>query len=318
MTSNVSRSASLAAVPAALASLALLTLTLAFPLPSAHADATPQPVTLYLYPASSPTLQGAAEKEVTVPPSPQVGDHISSIKNVHTPSIEVHLPPPDLANGAAIVIAPGGGQQQLVWGTEGEDIASWLNNLGVVAVILKYRLAGTPGYHYTVDGQGFPDTVRAMRMVRAHAAEWHVAPSRVGIIGFSAGGELAALDELQFDRGDPKAIDPVERQSCRPDFTGLIYPGWGRRAIVVPKDAAPTFLACAGLDDASHARSSDVLFNALFNAGIPVEMHIYAHGGHGGGVHGRNGIPFGTWHLRFQEWLADMGMLHPTASKTPQ
>src|SRR5207249_10378294 len=125
----------------------------------------------------------------------------NSIKNVHNPSIEVHLPPAEKATGAAIIVAPGGGHQQLVWGSEGTDIANWLNSLGVAAFILKYRLAQTPGYHYTVEGEALQDTQRAVRIVRARAPAWSVRPDRVGILGFSAGRALAALAGLQFDRG---------------------------------------------------------------------------------------------------------------------
>src|SRR5213079_649171 len=117
------------------------------------------------------------------------------------------------ATGTVIVVAPGGGHSQLVWGSEGTDIAEWLNGLGVAAFILKYRLAQTPGYHYTVEGEALADTQRAMRIVRARAGQWGVDPKRVGILGFSAGGALAALADIRFDRGNPSASDPVDHQS---------------------------------------------------------------------------------------------------------
>jgi endo-1,4-beta-xylanase len=271
------------------------------------ADSTPQVV--FLWPSGAPTLQGAGEKEITVPANPQPGQRITSIRNVHNPSIEVHLPPPDKATGTAIIVAPGGGHQQLVWASEGTDIADWLNHLGVAAFILKYRLAQTPGYHYTVEGEALQDTQRAIRIVRARAKEWNVDPVRVGILGFSAGGALAALADIRFDRGHPDASDPVEQQSCRPDFVGLVYAGWAPMDITAPKDAAPAFLTSAGSDDPFHARETVEFYQSLFRAGVPAELHIYAHGGHGGGIRNRNGIPFGTWHIRFQEWLADLGML---------
>lgn len=274
-----------------------------------EARAQSQPQVVFLWSPGSPTLQGANEKEITSPANPQPGQRINSIKNVHNPSIEVHLPPADKATGTAILVAPGGGHEQLVWGSEGTDIAAWLNGLGVAAFILKYRLAQTPGYHYTVEGEALQDTQRAVRIVRARAKEWGVDPNRVGVLGFSAGGALAALADIRFDRGKKDSPDPIERESCRPDFVGLVYAGWAPMDITAPKDAAPAFLTSAGSDDTFHAKETVEFFNSLFQAGVPADLHIYARGGHGGGISKRHGIPFGTWHIRFQEWLADLGLL---------
>lgn len=288
----------------ALTAFALLPLT-------AHAQAGTEaaPQVVNLWPAGSPTLQGANEKELLSPPNVQPGQRINSIKNVHTPSIEVHLAPADKATGTAMIVAPGGGHSQLVWGSEGTDIARWLNSIGVSAFILKYRLAQTPNYHYTVEGEALQDTQRAVRIVRARAREWNVKPERVGILGFSAGGALAALADIRFDRGNPSAADPIEQQSCRPDFVGLVYAGWTPMDITAPKDAAPAFLTSAGKDDAFHAKETVEFYNSLFIAGVPADLHIYSHGGHGGAINPRKGIPFGTWHIRFQEWMADLGLL---------
>ena len=291
-------------LPIGLAAVALLLCLGATP-------AIAAPEVVYLWPAGHPTLQGASEKEVTNPPNPQPGQRINSILNVHNPSIEVRLPAPDKANGTAIIVAPGGGHRQLVWGSEGTDIADWLNTLGVAAFILKYRLEQTPNYKYTVEGEALQDSERALRIVRARAKDWNVDPARVGFMGFSAGGALAALADIRFDRGKPGAPDPIDQQSCRPDFVCLVYPGWKPMDITAPKDAAPAFLTSAGLDDAFHARQTVEFYNELFKSGVQADLHIYAHGGHGGAISPRKGIPFGTWHLRFQEWLADLGMLKP-------
>lgn len=275
---------------------------------AAAQDSAPQVV--MLWPAGAPTLKGQNEKEKLSPPSPKPGQRINSIRNVHNPSIEVHLAPAERANGTAILVAPGGGHEQLVWGSEGTDIAKWLNSIGVTAFVLKYRLAQTPGYHYTVEGEALQDTQQAIRIIRARAKEWGVKTDHVGILGFSAGGALAALADIRFDRGNPAASDPLQQQSCRPDFVGLVYAGWAPMDITAPKDAAPAFLTSAGKDDEFHARETVEFFNSLFKAGVPADLIIYSHGGHGGAISPRKGIPFGTWHLRFQEWLADLGMLN--------
>jgi acetyl esterase/lipase len=268
------------------------------------------PQVINLWPAGSPTLKGTDEKEITRPENVKPGDRINSIVNVHNPSIEVRLPPKEKANGTAIIVAPGGGHRQLVWGSEGTDIANWLNELGVAAFILKYRLAFTPNYQYTVEGEALADTQRAIRIVRARAAEWGVKPDRIGVLGFSAGGALAALADIRFDRGKSDSSDPIEQQSCRPDFVGLVYPGWNPSMnITAPQDAAPAFLTSAGKDDASHARQTVEFYNALFKVGVPVELHIYSHGGHGKAINARDGIPFGTWHIRMQDWMSDLGLL---------
>src|SRR6476661_8864543 len=156
-------------------------------------SAADAPQVINLWPAGSPTLKGADEKEVTRPENVKPGDRINSIVNVHNPSIEVHLPATEKATGTAVIVAPGGGHRQLVWGSEGTDIAKWLNDLGVAAFILKYRLAFTPNYQYTVEGEALADTQRAIRIVRARSGEFGIKPDRIGVLGFSAGGALAAL-----------------------------------------------------------------------------------------------------------------------------
>jgi sugar phosphate isomerase/epimerase len=288
--------------------LTLLAVTMTF---AAELERPPAGQVVYLWPSGAPTLQGANEKETTNPPHPQPGQLVRQIRNVHNPSIEVYLPKPEKATGAAIIIAPGGGHRELNVGTEGYDLRDWLGDLGVAVFILKYRLAQTPNYKYTVEGEALQDTQRAIRIVRSRAREWGLSPGRVGILGFSAGGALAALADIRFDRGNANATDPIERESCRPDFVGLVYAGWAKMDLTAPKDAAPAFLTSAGSDDQFHARQTVEFYNSLFNVGVPSDLHIYAHGGHGGGIKPRNGIPFGTWHNRFQEWLADLGMLRP-------
>jgi len=261
-------------------------------------------VVVPLWPADKLTVKGDGGPEV-LQRAKGNSARVQSVTNVHNPSIELHLAPPDKRNGMGVILAPGGGNRQLVVGTEGTDIAAWLNDLGASAFILRYRIQP-----YDSAVEGLADTQRAVRMVRAHAGEWGVHPDRIGVMGFSAGGEQAAWVTLKFDRGQPDAADMADRASCRPDFVVMVYAGWKKMDLSsVPQDAPPTFLTSAGLDDAFHARQTVEFYNALFEAKIPVELHIYGHGGHGGGIATRGGIPFGTWQTRFVEWARDLGML---------
>ena len=292
--------------------------------PAATIDATapvfvePRPLiegakVLTLWPKSSPALRPLAgyDKPEVFSLSKSSPPRVQSVINIHNPSIEVHLAPPEKANGMAIIVIAGGGNKTCNVGGEGVDIADWLNTLGVDAFIERYRLRP---YDSAVDA--LADTQRSIRMVRAHAKEWGIDPRRVGVMGFSAGGEQAAWATLKFDQGNAQAADPIERESCRPDFSVLIYPGWLRMDLsAVPKNAPPSFITSAGIDDAFHARQSVEFYDALFKANIPVELHIYAHGGHGGGISARQGIPFGAWPERFVEWARDLHLMDAKVSK---
>ncbi len=226
---------------------------------------------------------------------------------VHYPSIYAFLPPKGKANGMAVVVAPGGGHSQLVIDKEGWDIADWLNRNGIAAFVLKYRLARAPGSHYTVDGSALADAARAMRTVRLRAKEWDVDPARIGFMGFSAGGEVAALIETRFDKGNDSATDAVERVSSRPDFAVVVYPGFKPGTITVPKDAPPTFLVCAD-DDRSHVVTTVNLYLDLEKQGVSAEMHIYASGGHGFGIK-QSAKPVASWPERLTQWMADRKLL---------
>jgi hypothetical protein len=266
-----------------------------------------------LFPPGHPALKTLSgyDKPENFNISKGANPHVLNITNIHNPSIELQLPPADKANGTAVIVAAGGGNTTLWVGPEGADIGKWLNGLGVAAFNLRYRLKP---YDSAVDA--LADTQRAIRTVRARAKEWGVDPRKIGIMGFSAGGEQAARAALNFDDGKPDAADPIDRVGSRPDFAVLVYAGWRQVDLSqVPKNAPPAFCVCAGLDDAFHAKETVDFYNAYFNAKIPAELHIYAHGGHGGGIGPRNGIPFGTWPNRFIDWATDIGML-PKPEKT--
>jgi endo-1,4-beta-xylanase len=278
------------------------------PQPQLPAPLTPGRTVIPLWPAGASTLKNTDQKEVFTMTAGQPS-RVQKVVNIHNPSIELYPAPSQKATGTGIILAAGGGNTELNVGTEGTDVAAWLNERGISAFVLRYRLQP---YSSAVDA--LADTKRAVRVVRARAAEWGVSPARIGIMGFSAGGEQAARVALTFDAGDAASPDPVERQSSRPDFVALVYAGWGRLDMSqVPKNAPPTFLTSAGVDDAFHARQTVEFYNALFVANVPVELHIYGHGGHANGIKPRDGIPFGTWHLRFIEWLTD---LHKTPLAT--
>ncbi|MEJ7608062.1 MAG: alpha/beta hydrolase [Bryobacteraceae bacterium] len=186
---------------------------------------------------------------------------------------------------------------------EGYDIGEWLASKGIAGFVLKYRLAREPGSTYKVDIHPLQDAQRAIRLVRSRAREWRVDPKRVGIMGFSAGGEVALRASTSFDAGATAATDPIDKQSSRPDFQVLVYPGIRGVSLDVPKDTPPTFLICTH-DDKSPAESIPNLYLALLKAGVPAEMHIYAQGGHGYGIRQRP-MPVSSWNARLEDWLAD-------------
>jgi endo-1,4-beta-xylanase len=267
-----------------------------------------------LWPNGAPGSEGITATEVSKPSSnPKYSGWPGNFTVTHYPSIYVFLPPSGKATGAAMVVAPGGGHTQLVIEKEGWEMADWLNSNGIAAFVLKYRLAKAPGSKYTLPGEVYADAARAIRLVRTHAKEWGVDPSRIGFAGFSAGGEVAGMIETKFDAGKPDAEDPIERASSRPDFTVLVYP-WYRPGAMrpdspplfpVPKDAPPVFMVCAD-DDRSHVEPTVKFYLELEANRIPAEMHIYASGGHGYALRPTSKpAPVMSWPERLREWLVE-------------
>lgn len=243
-----------------------------------------------------------------------VPERVQSIVNIHNPSIEFHPADPGSNTGAVVILAAGGGHNTLNVGTEGADFVPFFYNYGVNTVILRNRLR-RDGYNPQTDA--VYDAQQAIRLVRSRAQEWRLDPNKIGIMGFSAGAELAAPAALAydaFDRANGAAGDPLAGVSSRPDFTALIYPGPTPFArdpnAAVPRDAPPAFITCAGSGDVQHAIWADQYFAAMLRARVPnVEMHIYGNGVHAGGLKDRGGIPFGTWQYRFIDWFRDLGFL---------
>jgi endo-1,4-beta-xylanase len=262
-----------------------------------------------LWPNGAPGSAGKTAAEVVEPPNQDHG--YLKVTGVHQPSLTVYLPPAGKASGAAMIIAPGGGHAFLNFDQEGTYVAAYLNSIGVAAFVLKYRLAREPGSTYKVEEHALADAQRAIRLLRARAAEWNLNPSRIGIMGFSAGGEVAALAATRFDAGKPDAADPVDRQSSRPDFDALIYPGIRANTYTIPKDMPVTFMLCAD-NDRGPSTALSALYPMLKAAGIQTEVHVYATGGHGFGINPntKNPSPAATsWQLRLGDWLKQIGML---------
>ena len=243
-----------------------------------------------------------------------VPGRIQSIVNIHNPSIEFHPVDPGINTGAVVILAAGGGHTTLNVGTEGADFVPFFYNYGVNTVILRNRLR-VDGYNPLTDE--VYDAQQAIRTVRGHAKEWNIDPNKIGILGFSAGAELAAPAAIAFDDFDTankSAGDPLAGISSRPDFVGLVYPGptpFTRDPnTAIPRNAPPAFITCAGTDDAQHAVWADAYFAAMLKARIPnIEMHIYGDGVHANGLKDRNNTPFGTWQFRFVDWFRDLGFL---------
>jgi endo-1,4-beta-xylanase len=309
------------------------------PGPANDAPYAPQPilpggVVVTLYPPGSLFLNKDRVREAEQYSMSQAAPgRINSIVNIHNPSIEVHTVDRGLNTGSAVILVPGGGHRTLNVGSEGADFVPFFFNYGVNTIILRNRLR-RDGYNSQTDE--VYDAQQAIRLVRAHARELNINPHKIGIMGFSAGAELATAAAVLYDDFDKKNSDPGDPLAgitARPDFVGVIYPGptpfaRNRVAPPIPRNVPPSFIASAGSDDQVHAIWADEYFAAMLALRIPnLEMHIYANGRHPGdplrdgshmtgGLTDRNGIPFGTWQFRFMEWLRDLGFLQPPGVET--
>jgi endo-1,4-beta-xylanase len=263
-----------------------------------------EPAVVPLWPDGAPGSEGRTEPEkVRVTDS---GEHV--VSGVHHPSLTVYLPDAASATGAAIVVMPGGGHRELWVDHEGHAVARWLSDHGVAAFVLKYRLAREEGSPYTVDGNALADARRALRVVRHRAADWRVDPRRLGVLGFSAGGDLAALASMRHDAGKADAADPIERQDCKPAFQVLVYPGRSQN-IAPTADSPPAFLVC-GYDDRSDiSEGLAEVYLRFKHASVPAELHVYTGVGHGFGLRASNRGPVARWIDRVLEWMEGRGLL---------
>lgn len=232
------------------------------------------------------------------------------VRNIHNPSITVFPAAKEKANGAAVLIVPGGGHRELVFKAEGVEPAKYFNDLGVTAFVLKHRLPRETNSPYSLEIHPRQDAQRAMRQIRSRAAEWNLDLKRIGVVGFSAGGEVAALLVYSPTAGDPNAADAIDRMNCRADFQIVIYPGpLGVPTGPIPADAPPAFFLVAN-DDTSHVGPVLAQLEKYREAKRPVEVHLYARGGHGFNLGNRSKLAsIHSWPQRMADWLADNGFL---------
>jgi acetyl esterase/lipase len=269
---------------------------------TATARAADKPETINLWPNGAPGEKGDIGEEKEEPAKP---DKIIRLTNVTKPTLTIYRPPAVKDTGAAVVICPGGGYSILAMNLEGTEVAEWLNTIGVTGIVLKYRVPVRKGQErYTAPLQ---DVQRAVGLVRFKAKEWGLKPDRIGVLGFSAGGHLAAALSTNHDKRTYEAVDDADKVSCRPDFTLLIYPAYlvnGEENKLAPelKIAADTPRTFIIYTEDDRAENGLFYYLALKKAKVPAELHVYPTGGHGYGLRpSKNQVS--TWPLRAEEWL---------------
>ena len=282
-------------------------------------SASAQQQTLLLWPNGNPETSKVVGPETD--PTTDANRIVSGkttvrVTNVSKPSLAV-LPPDSAKNtGAAALVFPGGGYVRLAYNIEGTEVCDWLNSLGMTCILVKYRVPEEG--HYPENVEDLEDAQQAMRLTRVHASEWHIDPNRIGVIGFSAGAHLAAVLSTHPDFQGKNV--PSSTIDARPDFQMIIYPGWtsGSDGKVSPAVAPtpqipPTFLLQAENDYAAHVESSLVYFQALKDAKIPAELHVFTQGGHGFGLRPTE-LPISRWPALAETWLHTIHILGPAGA----
>ncbi|HEV7490045.1 MAG TPA: alpha/beta hydrolase [Rhodanobacteraceae bacterium] len=255
------------------------------------------------------------------------GKPVVSVTNVSTPTLTFYAPEA-ATTGAIVLVIPGGGFEILAMDLEGTEVCDWLVAKGIACALLKYRVPSHP-YHWQdntrphnleVPIESLEDAQRAMRLIRAHADEWHIEADKVGVLGFSAGGYLVAEISTRYDKRMHKPIDAVDRNSARPDFAVAVYPGHLSTEqerlnpnVPVTKDTPPTFIVQAEDDHVDGVEQALVYFRALSDANVPAEMHLYAKGGHAFGLR-RTDLPITQWPRLVEAWLHTSGIV-PNAAR---
>ncbi len=308
-----------------IASSVSLLICLSVPCLGAAAD---QPLVVKIWPDKVPGDVGIPGEEkfreliVDGKPYEVGGKPTKWITNVTKPTLTVYRPAKNKDTGAAMLICPGGGYHNLGWDVEGEEVAAWLNSIGVTGIILKYRCPRRVG-----DVKGEPplgplmDAQRAVSLVRSKAKQWGIDPQQIGMVGFSAGGHLVGAAATNFEKRTYEPIDDIDQISCRPDFAIMLYSGYFQvkdkeheklsPTIRVADRTPPLFLVHATDDPISDVEHSVTMYVAMKRAGIPTELHVYASGGHGFGVR-KVDHPCVTWTERCTDWLRHQGFLKPS------
>jgi len=275
-----------------------------------HARAGEKPKPIEIWPGTVPGEEGDVGEEKSVPPR-EGQKNVIRLTNVTRPTITVYRPAEKRDTGAAVLICPGGGYHILAWDLEGTEVADWFNSAGVTGIVLKYRVPrrkDRPKYLAPLQ-----DAQRAMSTVRANAEKWSIDPERIGILGFSAGGHLAACASTNFDQRQYEPIDEIDRVSCRPDFAVLVYPAYLAEEgeltpeIRVTSETPPIFFAHAG-DDRISPENSLQMFLALREAGVPAEVHVFKSGGHGFGLRPSE-HPCSGWPKLCEAWMRVQGII---------
>jgi acetyl esterase/lipase len=269
-----------------------------------------------LWPAAAPGEKGDIGPEHdTTKPDPKItpDKYVIRLGDVSVPTLTVFRPAEN-ANGAAVIVCPGGGYSILAYNLEGTEICHWLNSVGVTGVLLKYRVPSRHGL--SKHAAAFQDAQRTIALVREHAKEWEIDPSRVGILGFSAGGHLAAVTSTNFDKRSYEKVDAADEQSLKPDFTVLIYPAYLSAhkgeiqlsdELTVTAHTPPAFVVMAQ-DDPLGPQNAMAYFDALTKAKVKAELHVYPTGGHGYGLRpSANEVT--TWPARAADWMKSQGFL---------
>ncbi len=294
-------------------SLAVLISAIGTEVPLWAEDSTP----IRLWPGKAPgdTQTLAAEQDTSKANDGKVaGKSVIRLGNVSDPTLTVYPAPADRATGAAVVVCPGGGYHILALDLEGSEVCEWLNSIGVTGVLLKYRVPARQDREK--HAAPLEDAQRAIRLVRSHADDWHVDTKRIGILGFSAGGHLAATASTRFNQSTYPEVDAADKLSCRPDFSVLVYPAYltpdkadtnVSAELTISRDTPPTFLVMTE-DDPVRVENVLVYTEALKKAGVSAELHVYSSGGHGYGLR-PTALPVTHWPDLVATWMDGRGLM---------